>query len=103
MGKFCAAYGCSNLSTKSTTKEKGISFFKFPLKNKKILNEWMKRIRRENFTPNAHSTLCSENFLESDFNYQNFTNKRLLKKDAVPSIFSFSAPSKRKRTSYQFQ
>lgn len=89
MGHHCAAYGCSNNSTKASTKEKNISFHRFPLNKPGILKKWLINLRRKDFTPNAYSVLCSEHFNEEDFTFQMFTNTRLLKKDAVPSKFTF--------------
>lgn len=83
---------------------KEFSFHSFPLNNKVLLKEWLSQIKRENFLPTKHSKLCSEHFEEDCFIYQNFTGRRLLKRNAVPTKFSFSKTKKqRKKNSYQMR
>lgn len=102
MVKYCAVYGCSNSSVNTFVDGKRISFHKFPLKDEKLLKTWLVKIKREDFQPNEHSRICSSHFEENCFEYQNFTNNRFIKKDSVPTIFSYKCASKRKRTSYTF-
>ncbi|GFO01836.1 THAP domain-containing protein 1 [Plakobranchus ocellatus] len=102
MGKYCSTYGCSNTNAK-LKKKAGVSFFRFPLKRPDILKQWITKIKRENFVPTQYSFICLEHFIEPDFKYQNFTERRELKEEAVPSIFSFVTPTKeRPRNSYVF-
>jgi hypothetical protein len=53
---FCAAFNCRN-SSKS-----GVSFFSFPLRDEKRCKEWLRLMKRKDFTPTAASKLCSAHF-----------------------------------------
>ncbi len=75
----CAAVGCLNNQGKiEENKEKGISFFKFP-KDAKVLKEWLIKMKRNDhgmpYKPTKYSVMCSEHFVEEDFEYQPFTSK----------------------------
>ncbi|XP_054709271.1 uncharacterized protein LOC129218977 [Uloborus diversus] len=93
----CCAYGCTNSNVKEVCKAKKISFHLFPHSDAELKKKWEVNIKRENFTPSLTTRICSEHFEESCFEYQPFTEKRLLKKDAVPTLFSFSKPPNKKR------
>ena len=102
MVRYCAVYGCSNNSCNSVIDGKRISFHRFPSKNVSLLKTWLSKIKRDNFTPTENSRICSSHFEEDCFEYSNFSNKRCLKNDAVPTIFAYKCALKRKRTSYTF-
>ena len=60
----CAAVGCLNNTRKKdliVKDGKKISFFKFPLHDKKVLQEWLIKIKRndcgEPFVPNEYSKM----------------------------------------------
>ncbi|KAH9633952.1 hypothetical protein HF086_015156 [Spodoptera exigua] len=79
----CCAYNCEN-----------IGIHRFP-KDKKCLQSWIKAIRRNNWKPTSTSSLCAKHFKPSDYYEESkYTGikleKKLLKKGAIPSIFSFS-------------
>jgi len=90
---FCAAFNCSN-SSKS-----GLSFFSFPLKDGKRCKEWLRLMKRKDFTPTAASRLCSAHFspqcyeqnlaLLATLGDQFKPQKLRLKPDALPTIFNF--------------
>jgi len=90
---FCAAFNCSN-SSKS-----GVSFFFFTLKDEKRCKEWLRLMKRKDFTPTAASKLCSAHFspqcfeqnlaLRATFGVQFKLKKLRLKPDALPTIFNF--------------
>ncbi|XP_065675543.1 THAP domain-containing protein 1 B-like [Hydra vulgaris] len=95
MVNSCAAYGCSNRYIKGGTK----SFHKFPLQNSELCKRWIVALKRENFLPSKHTCICSDHFLESDYNYcipdkknpsLDHHQKPILKCNAVPSVFIFS-------------
>lgn len=85
--RTCAAYGCTNNDIKPECA--GKSFFKFPMTSEYILKAWLLNIRRKDFVPNKTSLLCSDHFTEDCFRFENFTNRRLLKPGAIPTIFSY--------------
>ena len=65
-----------------------IYFFRFPLSKPDLLKKWISSVRRNNFTPTIHNYLCSIHFTIDCFN-ENYKSRRLLKDDAVPTIFNF--------------
>ena len=100
MPNKCAAYGCKSGYDSSETQN--VTLHRFPLNNEALLNTWLRRISRSNFTPSSNSRLCSLHFRESDFVAEsldtNITRRRIkssnctrakrqLKPNAVPSIF----------------
>ena len=102
----CIAYGCYNNSSPEKT-AKGISLHRLPLTNAHLLSLWKKQIHLKNPRLTATAQLCSTHFQESCFIATNpirkslgGSTKRLLKKDAVPTIFSFSSkPQKIRKAS----
>ena len=80
---YCAAIGCANTSNKKggTVGKDGkkVTFHRFPLKDKKLLKEWLIKMKRNDFglpfKPNADSKMCSEHFVQSDFKYLPFTGR----------------------------
>lgn len=82
---ICCAYGCTNKAFKRC----GLSFFRFPLGDPDRLNQWMLKIRRQNWTPKSSSRLCSEHF-ESDCFSKDLVGRTVLTSTAVPTIFSFT-------------
>ena len=47
MGKACSAYGCTKRC------KKGEHFYRFPMKNKELLDKWVIAMKRTNFTPES--------------------------------------------------
>lgn len=94
MPNRCAAVNCRPKG------DVNLTYHRFPLNNKELLNLWLQRISRKDFIPNKHSVLCSIHFYESDFEFtRKDTNrwrklkrsqrlkKRYLKDGAVPTKF----------------
>jgi len=86
MPNYCSVYGCYS----SSVKNPDLSFFRYP-KDVKLLNAWVCRVRRENFTPSSTSYVCSRHFLEHDMyvpdtDTPHTYKKRRLCKGAVPSV-----------------
>lgn len=77
MGRYCAAYGCTNSDTKNKNQSLGLSFHAFPLKHPDSLKLWVQAVKRKGFTPTEHSCLCSTHFVEEDFEFQPFTGEQL--------------------------
>ena len=59
--------------------------FRFP-KTPKKRAQWIAAIRRQDWQPSKYSTLCSEHFIEQDFDRSSLVCVRL-REHAVPSIF----------------
>lgn len=100
----CRAGGCSN------TKNDGFSLHNWP-SNPQFAKLWTRAVQktRADFSPTPSSKLCSAHFTEDCFEDQtilaramNLPMKKILKPDAVPSIFWVNHPStkrpKRKET-----
>lgn len=104
---FCAAFGCTNRSSRDS----GIRFHRFPT-DAALAKQWIRAMRRKNFTHSQHTFLCSEHFTDDDYQ-QNVSIMRKvgiplkhtrLKPGAVPSVFCHNQttgksanPTKRKR------
>ena len=69
MPSECSAVSCKSGYDSNKENQDGITFHKFPLENKGLLNLWLRRISRIDFVPTRHSKLCSRHFKESDFLY----------------------------------
>jgi hypothetical protein len=65
-----SVFGCDSESGKSTNRENGIAFHRFPNREKflKQYAQWTLYCKRKNFNPNTNSRKCSKHFRKSDFN-----------------------------------
>ncbi|XP_066565220.1 peroxynitrite isomerase THAP4 isoform X2 [Amia ocellicauda] len=88
----CAAVNCTNRQGKVDKTE--ISFHRFPINNARRLAKWKRAVRRESWTPNKYSFLCSKHFSQDCFQRRYEDQHRQLKATAVPSIFDFSHKAK---------
>ncbi|XP_016335892.1 THAP domain-containing protein 1-like, partial [Sinocyclocheilus anshuiensis] len=84
MVQSCSAYGCKN----RYHKDKNISFHKFPLARPDVCGKWLAAMKRRNFKPSKYSNICSQHFTRDCFKRE--CNNRVLKDNAVPSLFSSS-------------
>ncbi|KAJ8007476.1 hypothetical protein DPEC_G00117900 [Dallia pectoralis] len=84
MVQSCSAYGCKN----RYHKDKNISFHKFPLARQDVCGKWVAAMRRNNFKPTKYSNICSQHFTKDCFKRE--CNNRVLKENAVPSLFCFN-------------
>ncbi|KAL0963221.1 hypothetical protein UPYG_G00351310 [Umbra pygmaea] len=84
MVQSCSAYGCKN----RYHKDKNISFHKFPLARPDVCGKWVAAMRRNNFKPTKYSNICSQHFTKDCFKRE--CNNRVLKENAVPSLFCFN-------------
>ena len=96
----CCVPDCTNHSSKT----KSVSYHKIP-SNRALKNAWIGRIKRANLPPINNCYVCSDHFEDSCFEVnlmEQLTEqkrKRRLKRDAVPSVFNFNKPTKRRPTS----
>ena len=97
----CCVPGCINHSSKTSN----ISYHRIP-NDKGLQKAWLARIRRENLPPLQNCYVCSEHFtddcFETDLKAQLMPElrvKRRLKRDAIPSVFSFGPEPKKPRIS----
>ncbi|XP_034048702.1 THAP domain-containing protein 1 [Thalassophryne amazonica] len=84
MVQTCSAYGCKN----RYHKDRNISFHKFPLARPDVCGKWVAAMRRNNFKPTKYSNICSQHFTKDCFKRE--CNNRVLKENAVPSLFTFN-------------
>ena len=96
----CCAINCRSGYT-GESKDPDVTFHSFPLHDKQLLQGWLKRIARKDFTPTKYSRLCSLHFKPEDFvkesNDQQIRRKKnrssallvkkRLKGNVLPSIF----------------
>ncbi|XP_077008751.1 THAP domain-containing protein 1 isoform X2 [Tamandua tetradactyla] len=90
MVQSCSAYGCKN----RYDKDKPVSFHKFPLTRPSLCKKWEAAVRRKNFKPTKYSSICSEHFTPDCFKRE--CNNKLLKENAVPTIFLCTEPHDKK-------
>ena len=74
MVDVCVVPGCLNRSDR----EKNLSYFGLPLKNKKLLKQWIHKIGRSNLPLTTSSRVCSAHFVRA--------NGRLLHVNEYPTI-----------------
>ena len=71
----CAAINCRS-GYRGEKQDQKVTFHSFPLKNKHLLQTWLKRLARKDYVPTKHSKLCSLHF---KFEISSLT--QLIKKD----------------------
>ncbi|KAH6920280.1 hypothetical protein HPB50_028732 [Hyalomma asiaticum] len=109
-GCWCCVEGCNNKARKT----KGVCYHKFPA-NSALRDKWLFVLRRVNWSPSKNACVCSDHFtpdsykesvyLREQFGLSTPNYRRLLKSDAVPTVFVHGehspllpdAPTKRRR------
>ena len=95
MPSNCAVYGCDN--SKKNKGGKAFRYFSFP-KDPTVREVWVQRCCRSDVINTKYAIICSAHFTEEDYiddmksrllNIDSPYNKRLLKKEAVPSLFLY--------------
>lgn len=61
--------------------------FRFP-KDEIIRKKWVTAMRRKDYNPSSHATICSKHFRDEDFLITDKGNK-YVRRGAIPSIFEF--------------
>ena len=99
MVNSCVAFGCTNRSGS------GVGFHKIPC-DKEREKLWLNALKPAKPPNLKHARVCSDHFLEEDYdmNYKLesellgklVNQRRFLSKDAVPSVFSFNPKEARK-------
>ncbi|XP_060903110.1 THAP domain-containing protein 5-like [Labrus mixtus] len=82
MPKYCSVINCKNDSGNGQERK---SFYKFPLQDPSRLQQWLRNMARENWTPSRHQYICHEHFAPSCFKVR--WGIRYLESDAVPTVF----------------
>ena len=95
---YCCAPECTN----HPQKDEEVSFHRIP-KDITMRNAWIARLRRGNDLNPKGSRVCSDHFTEDCFEINHTEQvtgerkRRVLKKDAIPSLFAFGPASKQPR------
>uniref|UniRef100_A0A3Q2Q0L6 THAP domain-containing protein 5-like n=1 Tax=Fundulus heteroclitus TaxID=8078 RepID=A0A3Q2Q0L6_FUNHE len=89
MPKYCSVPNCRSDSGGGGERK---SFYKFPLQDPARLQQWLRNMGRENWSPSRHQYVCHEHFAPSCFKVR--WGIRYLDSDAVPTVFL--EPEKRK-------
>ncbi|KAI5729271.1 hypothetical protein M8J76_000908 [Diaphorina citri] len=97
MVQTCVAFGCKNSAGKFDATGKKIQFHRFPWNNKLQLDKWVVAMKRENWYPTKHSMICSAHFKPSDYLDRPGTERKYLKEQVVPSLFSFAKSKPERR------
>ena len=79
---------CVPQCTNSSRYNKEISFHTFPV-DAAIRAEWLRKIRRDRFTPTKNTPVCSRHFKETDIVVTAGGLKRL-HKGAIPVLFAWN-------------
>uniref|UniRef100_A0A3Q3J6P0 THAP-type domain-containing protein n=1 Tax=Monopterus albus TaxID=43700 RepID=A0A3Q3J6P0_MONAL len=82
MPKYCSVRNCKNDSGNGKDRK---SFYKFPLHDPVRLQQWLRNMGRENWTPSQHQYICHEHFAPSCFKMR--WGIRYLESDAIPTVF----------------
>ncbi|XP_049423108.1 THAP domain-containing protein 5-like [Epinephelus fuscoguttatus] len=86
---------CSTNYTSRPSKKSVLQVFRFPLDDPDRLDQWTLNTRRQNWTPNKTSRLCSEHFESHQFStdsrkktpfFIQYLTKRILKESYNASI-----------------
>ncbi len=64
----CVAVGC-NTGQDKQPKDPSISFFRFPLQDKYLLQKWVSALKRADWNPTKWSRICSLHFSEDDIEW----------------------------------
>ena len=100
MVKHCIAFGCSNRSSKPECRE--LSWHLLPLSNKKLLTEWLVKLRRANTPVTKNSYVCSQHFVPDCFKKSLGGQRSRLKPGSVPTKFIFTVDRpERKKTCFR--
>ncbi|XP_062512513.1 THAP domain-containing protein 5-like [Corticium candelabrum] len=98
---YCIAYGCNN---KDKDRQRGVRFYRLPLKNEPLLKEWLSKLRLKDPPLSQNSRVCTEHFhsdcFERDLQAELLGTKQrvCLKPNAVPTLFSFVSSTSTKVT-----
>ena len=79
---------CSEINCKARKGPSGISFHRFPHKYSDLLSKWVHAMKRKDWAPTEHSSLCSNHFDESCFVVRPGKCGRRLYDHAVPTKFT---------------
>ncbi|XP_038829527.1 THAP domain-containing protein 5-like [Salvelinus namaycush] len=90
MPKYCSAPNCKNDSGNNNSDRK--SFYKFPLQDPARLEQWLKNMGREDWSPSRHQYICHEHFASSSFKLR--WGIRYLENNAVPTVFQLTEKRK---------
>ncbi|XP_064815778.1 THAP domain-containing protein 5-like [Oncorhynchus masou masou] len=89
MPKYCSAPNCKNDSGNNSERK---SFYKFPLQDPARLEQWLKNMGREDWSPSRHQYICHEHFAASSFKLR--WGIRYLENNAVPTVFQLTEKRK---------
>ncbi|KAL2098994.1 hypothetical protein ACEWY4_005474 [Coilia grayii] len=81
--KHCLCYGCES-SLVPNSEGESLTFHKFPTTDSNRLNLWISYAKRDHWSVNSKSVLCSKHFTEDCFDRSG--QSASLKPDAVPTV-----------------
>ena len=90
----CSVRGCTNKSQKKSQEPKyldcNISFHDIP-KAEPVREKWIEVLRKirgdDDWNPSSSVRICSDHFVESDFDPDPLLKRKRLKSGVIPSVF----------------
>ncbi|KAL1505179.1 hypothetical protein ABEB36_004801 [Hypothenemus hampei] len=83
----CSAVNCKNRSKNNCI------FHRFPADPQRR-KRWLINCRRINWTPSSNSRLCSDHFEPNQYEQNRQDGRKLLKPNAIPTLFQVPNPPK---------
>ncbi|XP_040575438.1 THAP domain-containing protein 1-like [Lepeophtheirus salmonis] len=82
----CVAFGCKNKYAAGNS----ISYHRFPTQDPERCRQWVRKLKRDDFTPKKFLRICSEHFTPESFNRT--LDVVRLRENAVPTLFKAFPP-----------
>ena len=89
MPMICEAYNCFSEYNKTDV---NVMYHRFPA-NRGTRRKWIRRLKLKSVKLKANSRLCSKHFTSEDY-VTSSNGKKLLRTNAVPSVFEFEIGQK---------
>eukprot|EP00096_Caligus_rogercresseyi_P013875 TRINITY_DN646_c0_g1_i10.p1 TRINITY_DN646_c0_g1~~TRINITY_DN646_c0_g1_i10.p1 ORF type:complete len:713 (-),score=162.64 TRINITY_DN646_c0_g1_i10:334-2472(-) len=93
---MCCAWSCKNRSDRRKLGSGTMKLFRFP-KNPERRKEWANAVLRLDWIPNDNSKICQEHFEPEMFLRSVEEKMTRLRHDAIPTIFYYTRPIKKKK------
>lgn len=83
---LCCVLNCTSRSHLPSAGGKGKHLFRFPKENNKVRENWIRFVRKKDFSPKESSSIC-ENHFKTDCFVTKKKGRLYLVRDSVPTIY----------------